>query len=71
MKQEFIQVGVIGIRNPANRYEILKNVPIYEAVTPEIKEDEASVQTDIAKLFAEKMKQYVEGGGVITSHRRK
>lgn len=65
MKQRFVQVGTIGIRNPANRYEILKSVPIYEEATPEIEEAEAAVQTDIAKLFAAKMKQYIDGGGVI------
>lgn len=48
MKQRFVQVGTIGIRNPANRYEILKSVPIYEEATPEIEEAEAAVQTDIA-----------------------
>lgn len=65
MKQKFIQVGTIGIRNPADRYEIMKSVPIYEEVTPEITEAQAAVHKDIAKVFAEKMKQYIDGGGII------
>lgn len=56
MKQRYVQVGTIGIRNPANRYEIIHNVPIYETVTPEIAKAESNVQTDISKLFAAKMK---------------
>lgn len=65
MKPGYVQVGVIGIRNPANRYEILRNIPIYEEITPQTEAAEAAVQTDIAKLFAAKMKQYVDGGGLI------
>jgi hypothetical protein len=41
----------------------LKTVPIYEEATPQTTEAEAAVQTDIAKLFAGKMKQYIDGGG--------
>lgn len=65
MKQKFIQVGTIGIRNPANRYEIMKSVPIYEEVTPEIIDAQATMHKDIAKVFAEKMKKYIDGGGII------
>ncbi len=63
MKQRYVQVGTIGIRNPANRYEI-HNVPIYETVTPEIAEAESNVQTDISKLFAAKMKHYIDAGAL-------
>jgi len=64
MEQEKVQVGVIAIRNPANRYEILRTVPIYEEITPQTKAAEEAVQTDIAKILADKMRQYINGGGL-------
>lgn len=58
-----IQIGVIAIRNPTNKYEILKTIPIYEISTTETKEAQNKVLTDIANTLAEKLKQYVDAGG--------
>lgn len=57
---KYIQVGVIGIRNPKNRYEILGNVPIYEKVSAQTQEAETYMHKDIAKVFATKIRQYIE-----------
>lgn len=65
MKPEFIQVGTICIRDPADRYKIIKTVPIYEEVTLEIIEAKNAMHKDITKVFAEKMKQYIDGSGII------
>ena len=64
MEREKVQVGVIAYRNPNNRNEFIRTVPIYEEKTPEIEAAEETVQTDIAKFLAEKMKQYIDAGGL-------
>ena len=62
--QGFIQIGTTATRDPKTG-EFLEAVPIYEEVTPELKAAETAVHTDIARLFAGKMKQYIDGGGFI------
>lgn len=64
MEQEKVQVGVIAIRNPNNRNEFIRTVPIYEEKTPELKAAEDAVLTDVAKVLAKMMKHYVDGGGL-------
>ncbi len=68
---KMIQVGVMGIRNPANRYEIMKNIPLYEELTEELQTNEETMLRDAGKLFAKKMKQYIDGGGLIERRGRK
>lgn len=60
-----VLIGVVGLRNPQNRYEITKTIPIYEASTPELITQENQVLNDIGKVFAEMFKHYIEskGGG--------
>lgn len=63
-KQKFIQVGVTALRDPATG-GFLPAVPLYIEATPEAEEAENAMLSDIGKVFAEKMKQYVEGGGLV------
>ena len=69
MGRDLIQVGVIGIRDPADRYTIIKTIPIFEEVTPQILAAEAATHRGIAKVLAEKMRQYIDGGGTIGRER--
>lgn len=64
MEREKVQVGVIAYRNPNNRNEFIRTVPLYEVKTPEIEAAEETVQTDVAKVLAKMMKHYVDGGGL-------
>lgn len=63
-KQKFIQVGVTALRDPATG-GFLPAVPLYIEATPEAEEAENTMLSDIGKVFADKMKQYVEGGGIV------
>lgn len=58
-----VLTGVVGLRNPQNRYEIIKTIPIYEASTPELITQEDQVLYDIGKVFAEMFKHYIEAEG--------
>lgn len=59
-KQKFIQVGVTALRDPATG-GFLPAVPLYIEATPEAEEAENAMISDIGKVFAEKMKQYMDG----------
>lgn len=58
---KFIQVGITALRDPATG-DFLPAVPLYIEETPDAKESEAAMIRDISKVFAEKMKQYMESG---------
>lgn len=68
---EFIQVGFTSLRDPATG-DFLPAVPLYIEATKEAKESEAAAIKDISRVFADKMKQYIEAGGVVgkTAKRR-
>lgn len=58
--KRYIQIGTVGIRNPENRNEILESIPIYAEETPELKEQEAAMFSDMAfcRLLADRFQQY-------------
>jgi len=63
-KKQFIQIGITALRDPATG-GFLPAVPLYMEATTEATDAEAAMIRDIGKVFAEKMKQYIEGGGVM------
>ena len=63
-KQRFIQIGQTAARDPATG-EFLQTVPLFAEITPEIEAAQAATVTDVARLFAGKMKQYIDGGGIV------
>ena len=67
--ERLVQCGTMGYRRPDGSIE--RSVPIYEIVTVDevspktgMTEKEEEGCADIAKVLAEKMKQYVEGTGL-------
>lgn len=63
-KKQFIQVGITALRDPATG-GFLPAVPLYIEATSEATDAEAAMIRDIGKVFAEKMKQYIESGGAM------
>ena len=63
-KKEFIQVGFTALRDPATG-GFLPAVPLFIEATEDAKSSEAAAIKDISRVFAEKMKQYIDGGGKI------
>ena len=61
--KKFIQVGVTAMRDPKTG-GFLPSVPIYIEATSEAEESEKELITDVANVFADKMRQYIEGGGL-------
>lgn len=68
--QRFIQIGTTAARDPKTG-EFLPAVPIYEEATPELEQAETAAFEDIGKLFAGKMKQYIDGGGIIERRKKR
>ncbi len=74
--EKFVQVGVFALRSPQG--EFLPSVPLYIKATDAVKTSESSglsvaeeiteTSRDVARLFAEKHKQYIEG---VNSEKRK
>lgn len=62
--QKFIQIGTTAARDPETG-EFLESVPIYKEATPELEKAETAAFGDIGRTFAGKMKQYIDGGGII------
>lgn len=60
VEQKFIQVGFTALRDPTNPAKHLQPVPLYIEATPEAAEDEGAMVKDIGRVFADKMKQYIE-----------
>lgn len=58
----FIQVGFTAMRDPATG-AFLPSVPLYIEATEGAQKDDAALTDDIAKLFAQKMKQYMDATG--------
>lgn len=68
--QKYIQIGTTAARDPKTG-EFLKAVPLYEEATPELQQVETAAFEDVGKLFAGKMKQYIDGGGIIENRAAK
>jgi len=69
MNTKFVQIGVTAARDPATG-AFMPSIPIYSEVTEEQERAEASATKDISKLFAAKMKAYIDGGGSIADGRK-
>ncbi len=61
---QYVQIGIIAARDPVTR-EFLPAEPIFAEVTPEIAKTEKAMYRDAGKMFARKMKQYIDGGGIV------
>ena len=68
--QRFIQIGTTVARDPKTG-EFLAAIPIYEEATPELEQAETAAFADVGKLFAGKMKQYIDGGGIIERRKKR
>ena len=55
---EYIQIGVIAARDPEGNF--LPAVPIYTKRTPEAERQEQEALRPVAKIFAEKLAQYMK-----------
>lgn len=64
LEEKYIQVGVIATRDPKTG-EFLKSIPIYQKESPELLENEDKMIKDASVVFAEKMKQYIDNGGLL------
>lgn len=56
---DFVQVGFTALRDPATG-DFLPAVPLYIEATEETKASEAAAIKDISRVFADKMKQYID-----------
>ena len=59
---EYIQIGVTALRDPATG-GFLPAVPLYIKATDSARAGETQLTADIAKLFAQRMKQYEDATG--------
>ena len=60
---EFIQVGFTATRDPGTG-EFLPAVPLFIEKTVSAEQGQAALVQDLGKLFAHRMRQYIEGGGL-------
>ena len=58
--RKFIQVGITALRDPKTG-GFLPAVPLYIEATGNAEPAEAAMLRDISKVFAERMKQYIDG----------
>lgn len=61
---EFIQVGFTATRDPGTG-EFLPAVPLFIEKTASAEQGQTALVQDLGKLFAHRMRQYIEGGGLI------
>lgn len=61
---KYIQIGQTAARDPKTG-EFLASVPIYAEVTTDAERAQAETTRDAAAIFAQKMKQYIDAGGLI------
>lgn len=66
--QKFIQIGQTAARDPITG-EFLPSVPLFTEITPETERAQAETTRDAAAIFAQKMKQYIDGGGIVERRR--
>ena len=57
MNENYIQIGVISARAPDGSF--LPATPIYTKRTPEAERAEAAALQPVARIFAEKMAEYI------------
>ena len=67
---EYIEVGFTALRDPATG-EFLPAVPLYIEKTSAAVADEAALVKDLGKLFAHKMKSYMESTQTATAQAQK
>lgn len=60
---DYIQIGVISARTPDGN--CLPAVPIYMKRTPEAERAEEAALRPVARIFAEKMEEYIKEAGKI------
>lgn len=63
-KKRFIQVGITALRDPKTG-GFLPAVPLYIEAAGDAEPAEATMMRDISKVFAERMKKYIDSGGTI------
>lgn len=61
---KFIEIGFTALRDPATG-DFLPAVPLYIEATEDAQESESAMIRDIGKVFAQKMKQYIDAGGEV------
>lgn len=61
---KLIEVGFMAFRDPETK-EFGPKIPLYAESTAELKAGEEKLTSDIGKVFAQKMKQYIDGGGIV------
>ena len=61
---EFIQVGFTATRNPGTG-DFLPAVPLVIEKTESAEQGQAALIQELGKLFAHRMRQYIEGGGLV------
>ena len=69
-EKRYIQVGITALRDPKTG-GFLPAVPLYIEAAGDAEPAEAAVIRDIGKVFAQRMKQYIDGGGTVKRTRRK
>lgn len=69
-KTKFIQIGITALRDPATG-NFLPAVPLYIEATEDATESEKTMIKDIGKVFAEKMRQYIDSSGLNERKERK
>lgn len=75
--EHFAQIGITALRDPKTG-DFLPAVPLYIKVSSDeinpktgmTKAEEFALE-DVGKVFADKMKQYIDGGGMKKQGRRK
>lgn len=75
--EHFTQIGITALRDPKTG-DFLPAVPLYIKVTSDeinpktgMTQAEEYALADVGKIFADKMKQYLDGGGVIKRRGRR
>ena len=61
---EYIQVGFTATRDPGTG-EFLPAVPLFIEKTESAEQGQAALVQDLGKLFAHRIRQYIEGGGLV------
>jgi len=62
--QKFIQIGFTALRDPASG-GYLPAVPLYIEATDDAIKGETNMINDIGRVFADRIKQYIDNGGLI------
>ena len=63
-EKKYIQIGQIAARDPSGNF--LPAVPVFAEATPEAEAREERLFGDIGRIFARKMKSYIDAGKQIS-----